>query len=80
MRPTELSWVTVAKRRASRPGGEAGVAGGNLAIMDGAETWDKRFGGGFFSVTLHEVGHLLAWGIHTICHRYERWFVHEHSV
>ncbi len=47
---------------ASRPGGEAGIAGGGLAIMDGAETWDNSFGGGFFAVALHEVGHLLGLG------------------
>ncbi len=47
---------------ASRPGGEAGVAGGGLAIMDGAETWTNSFGGDFFGVALHEIGHLLGLG------------------
>ena len=47
---------------ASRPGGEAGIAGGGLAIMDGAETWTNSFGGDFFAVALHEVGHLLGLG------------------
>lgn len=43
----------------SGPGGVAGVAGGQLAIMDGAEDWDNSFGGSFFNVTMHEIGHLL---------------------
>ncbi|MBX3420875.1 MAG: tandem-95 repeat protein [Pirellulaceae bacterium] len=45
--------------RQSGPGGVAGVAGGGLAIMDGAETWDNSFGSGFFTVAMHEIGHLL---------------------
>ena len=45
--------------RVSGPGGVAGVAGGSLAIMDGAESWDNSFGGGFFTVAMHEIGHLL---------------------
>lgn len=43
-------------------GGVAGVAGGGLAIMDGAETWDNSFGAGFFQVAMHEIGHLLGLG------------------
>ncbi len=52
---------------ASRPGGEGGRASvtAGLAVMDGAETWDNSFGGGFFGVTLHEVGHLLGLGTHS---------------
>ena len=46
----------------SGPGGTAGVAGGNLAIMDGAETWDNAFGASFFNVAMHEIGHLLGIG------------------
>ena len=51
--------------RVSGPGDVAGVAGGTLAIMDGAETWDNSFGygsntgGSFFDVAMHEIGHLL---------------------
>ncbi|GAB5405864.1 MAG: hypothetical protein Aurels2KO_40950 [Aureliella sp.] len=54
----------------SGPGGVIGIAGGGLAIMDGAETWDNSFGGrsgipgsqNFFETTMHEVGHLLGLG------------------
>ncbi len=54
----------------SGPGGVIGVAGNNLAIMDGAEAWDNSFGGqsgipgslNFFLVTMHEIGHLLGYG------------------
>jgi large repetitive protein len=46
----------------SGPGDVAGIAGGGLAIMDGAETWDNSFGAGFFSVAMHEIGHLLGLG------------------
>lgn len=45
------------------PGGVAGLAGGSLAIMDAAEYWgDSRFGGGWFNVAMHEIGHLLGLG------------------
>lgn len=54
----------------SAPGGAIGVAGGGLAIMDGAETWDNSFGGrsgipgsqNFFETAMHEIGHLLGLG------------------
>ncbi len=54
----------------SGPGGVIGIAGGGLAIMDGAETWDNSFGGrsgipgsqSFIDTTMHEIGHLLGLG------------------
>lgn len=53
----------------SAPGDIAGIAGGTLAIMDGAEVWDNNFGygantggGSFFDVAMHEIGHLLGFG------------------
>lgn len=54
----------------SAPGGIIGLAGGNLAIMDGAETWDNSFGGrsgipgaqSYFETAMHEIGHLLGLG------------------
>jgi VCBS repeat-containing protein len=53
----------------SGPGDVIGIAGGELAIMDGAEAWDNTFGLGsnlpgtqsFFITTMHEVGHLLGY-------------------
>ncbi len=54
----------------SGPGGVIGIAGGGLAILDGAEVWDNSFGGqsgipgsqNFFLVAMHELGHLLGYG------------------
>lgn len=46
----------------SGPGGVAGVAGGSLAIMDGAEPWNNSYGGDFFTTAMHEIGHLLNLG------------------
>ncbi|MCY2976123.1 MAG: Ig-like domain-containing protein [Planctomycetota bacterium] len=37
----------------------AGIAGGNLAIMNGALSWNNGLGESFFDVALHEIGHLL---------------------
>ncbi len=48
--------------RTSGPGGVAGVANASLAILDSAETWDNSFGGGFFRVAMHELGHSLGLG------------------
>lgn len=45
------------------PGGILGLGGGNLAIMDNAEDWgDSGFGGRWFRVALHEIGHVLGLG------------------
>ena len=44
------------------PGGVAGLAGGVTAIMDMAETWSDEAGGNWFSVAMHEIGHLLGQG------------------
>lgn len=43
---------------------EIGIAGGGLAIMDGAQIWDNSLGQGsggtsFFETAMHEIGHLL---------------------
>lgn len=46
----------------SGPGGVIGIAGGGLAIMDGAEDWDNSFGADFFDTAMHEIGHLLGLG------------------
>jgi VCBS repeat-containing protein len=54
----------------SGPGDVIGIAGGELAIMDGAEAWDNTFGLGsnlpgtqnFFTTAMHEIGHLLGYG------------------
>lgn len=53
----------------SGPGDVIGLAGGELAIMDGAEAWDNTFGNGsnlpgtqsFFTTAMHEIGHLLGY-------------------
>ncbi|NLE39942.1 MAG: hypothetical protein GX621_18135, partial [Pirellulaceae bacterium] len=41
------------------PGGVAGLAGGGLAIMDQAETWQDGYGQNWFGTAMHEIGHLL---------------------
>jgi subtilisin-like proprotein convertase family protein len=47
----------------SAPGGVAGVAGMGVAVMDYAEDWGaSEFGGGWFQVAMHEIGHLLGYG------------------
>ena len=45
------------------PGGVAGLAGNGLAIMDNAEAWgNSEYGGAWFTVAMHEIGHLLGLG------------------
>jgi hypothetical protein len=45
------------------PGGVAGLAGGGKAIMDNAESWgNSEYGGSWFTVAMHEIGHLLGLG------------------
>jgi hypothetical protein len=46
----------------SEPGGVAGLGGGNLAIMDIAEDWNNNYGGNWFRVAMHEIGHCLGLG------------------
>ena len=47
----------------SAPGGVAGVATGGGAIMDYAENWGaSEYGGAWFLVAMHEIGHLLGYG------------------
>jgi hypothetical protein len=51
---------------AAGPGGVLGIAGGGLvgtAIMDRGEDWGaSEFGGEWFNVAMHEIGHLLGLG------------------
>ncbi len=47
------------------PGGVAGIAGGGMAVMDLVDfqnPGDDRFGGPWFNVAMHEIGHLLGLG------------------
>ncbi len=45
------------------PGGILGLGGSGLAIMDANETdWSDEFGGNYFTVAMHEIGHLLGLG------------------
>ena len=42
------------------PNGAAGMAGGNLAIVNGNTDWGaSEYGGGWFRVAIHEIGHSL---------------------
>ncbi|MBX3414227.1 MAG: DVUA0089 family protein [Pirellulales bacterium] len=42
------------------PGNIAGIAGGNIAILEAAENWgDSEAGGAYFNTMTHEIGHLL---------------------
>jgi hypothetical protein len=45
------------------PGGVAGLAvPGSIAIMDNAELWNDSYGGNWFDVAMHEIGHMLGLG------------------
>ncbi|MEZ6126187.1 MAG: pre-peptidase C-terminal domain-containing protein [Planctomycetaceae bacterium] len=44
------------------PGGVTGIAGGGVAIMDQAESWDDSPGASWFQTAMHEIGHLLGNG------------------
>lgn len=45
------------------PTAAAGIAGGGLAIMNGALDWgDSPYGGGWFVTAFHEIGHTLGLG------------------
>jgi subtilisin-like proprotein convertase family protein len=45
------------------PGGVAGIAGGGVVVMDAAENWgNSEYGGGWFRVAMHEIGHALGLG------------------
>ena len=46
----------------SGPGGVAGLAGGGVAVMDMAESWNNEYNGKWFNVAMHEIGHLLGLG------------------
>lgn len=38
----------------------AGLAGGGMAIMDATENWgESEYGGGWFNVAMHEIGHAI---------------------
>jgi hypothetical protein len=53
----------VAANGVSRPGGVAGLGSPSLAIMDVAELdWNDDYGGSWFNVALHEIGHSLLFG------------------
>jgi hypothetical protein len=45
------------------PNGVGGIAGGSLAIMNNGINWgNSEFGGSWFQVAIHEIGHLLGLG------------------
>ncbi|MFO0869976.1 MAG: matrixin family metalloprotease, partial [Pirellulales bacterium] len=46
------------------PGGVAGLGScpGSMSIMDAAESWTDEFGGSWFDVAMHELGHNLGQG------------------
>ena len=61
---TESSGITVVTgdMRALSPGistAPAGLAGGSMAIMDFTDTWNDEYGGSWFQVAMHEIGHVL---------------------
>ncbi|MCL2624750.1 MAG: hypothetical protein FWD31_13895, partial [Planctomycetaceae bacterium] len=51
------------QRYTSEPGGIAGLGSAAIAIMDKAENWGADvYGGGWFNVAIHEIGHSLRLG------------------
>jgi hypothetical protein len=47
----------------SAPGGVAGLGGPSGALMDSLEDWgDSEYGGSWFQVAMHEIGHALGLG------------------
>ncbi len=44
------------------PGAPFGIAGGSVAIMDAAETWNDEFGGDWFIEAMQQIGRVLGLG------------------
>ncbi|MEO2009874.1 MAG: hypothetical protein ABGX22_14455, partial [Pirellulaceae bacterium] len=44
------------------PGNVLGIAGGGVAIVDNAESWNDEFGGSWFQEAMEQIGHLLGLG------------------
>lgn len=44
------------------PGDALGIAGGSIAIMDGAEQWNDEYGGNWFQEAMKQIGQVLGLG------------------